>query len=68
MVVAEVKKLGYAPAIVESVDEIGLHAMLARQAAYQKCYADDTASYTVNFPDSKYEVNEPAKVIRLVTT
>ncbi|MGW7434754.1 ribonucleoside-triphosphate reductase, adenosylcobalamin-dependent [Streptomyces sp. NPDC054849] len=61
--VAEVEELGYDPAIVESADEIDLHAMLAFQAMYQECFADNAVSFTVNFPEGKYEVDEAAKII-----
>jgi hypothetical protein len=62
--VAEVEALGYDPAIVESADEIELNAMLAFQAMYQSEYADNAVSFTVNFPEGKYEVDEAAAIIQ----
>ncbi|MEV7238664.1 hypothetical protein AB0N06_33470 [Streptomyces sp. NPDC051020] len=61
--VAEVEAMGYDAAIVESADEIDLNAMLAFQAMYQT-YADNAVSYTVNFPEGKYSVDEAAAIIK----
>jgi adenosylcobalamin-dependent ribonucleoside-triphosphate reductase len=61
--VAEVEALGYDPAIVESADEIDLNSMLAFQAMYQQEYADNAVSYTANFPEGKYTVEEVAGII-----
>ncbi|QBI99409.1 ribonucleotide reductase [Streptomyces phage Caelum] len=61
--VAEVEALGYDPAIVESADEIDLNSMLAFQAMYQECYADNAVSFTANFPEGKYTVEEVADII-----
>ncbi|MGW0861330.1 ribonucleoside-triphosphate reductase, adenosylcobalamin-dependent [Streptomyces sp. NPDC002611] len=63
--VAEVEAMGYDPAIVESADEIPLDAMLAFQAMYQTEYADNAVSFTVNFPEGAYTVDEAAKIIRM---
>ncbi|MFE7463134.1 ribonucleoside-triphosphate reductase, adenosylcobalamin-dependent [Streptomyces sp. NPDC057499] len=62
--VAEVESMGYDPAIVESADEIDLNAMLAFQAMYQAEYADNAVSFTANFPEGKYEVDEAAAIIQ----
>ncbi|MFE7393972.1 hypothetical protein [Streptomyces sp. NPDC057582] len=61
--VAEVEELGYDPAIVESAGEIDLNSMLAFQAMYQAEWADNAVSFTVNFPEGKYEVHEATKII-----
>ncbi|ATI18749.1 ribonucleotide reductase [Streptomyces phage Daudau] len=61
--VAEVEAMGYDPAIVESADEIDLNAMLAFQAMYQTEYADNAVSFTVNFPEGKYTLDEAADII-----
>jgi adenosylcobalamin-dependent ribonucleoside-triphosphate reductase len=61
--VAEVEAMGYDPAIVESADEIDLNAMLAFQAMYQEEYADNAVSFTVNFPEGKYSLEEAARII-----
>lgn len=62
--VAEVEARGYDPAIVESADEIDLHAMLAFQAMYQAEYADNAVSFTVNFPEGKHSTDEAADIIQ----
>ncbi|MEU0674438.1 ribonucleoside-triphosphate reductase, adenosylcobalamin-dependent [Streptomyces sp. NPDC006172] len=62
--VAEVEAMGYDPAIVESADEVDLHAMLAFQAMYQTEYADNAVSFTVNFPEGKYDVDQAAEIIK----
>lgn len=51
LLVAQVEELGYDPAIVESADEISLDDMLSFQAMYQRHYADNSISYTINFPE-----------------
>lgn len=49
--VAEVEEMGFDPSIVESADELTLDQMLAFQAMYQECYADNAVSYTANVPE-----------------
>ncbi|ATI18989.1 ribonucleotide reductase [Streptomyces phage Tefunt] len=61
--VAEVEAMGYDPDIVQSADEIPLNAMLAFQAMYQEEYADNAVSFTVNFPEGRYEVEVAADII-----
>jgi hypothetical protein len=56
--------MGYDPEIVESADEVDLSAMLAFQAMYQTEYADNAVSFTVNFPEGKYSVDEAAAIIK----
>jgi ribonucleoside-triphosphate reductase len=49
--VEEVRALGLDPEVmVEAAYEIPLERMLAFQALYQKHYADNSISFTVNFP------------------
>lgn len=51
--VEEVESLGYPASLVESADEISFSDMLAFQAMYQKHYANNAVSFTVNvLPDS----------------
>jgi ribonucleoside-triphosphate reductase len=38
--------------------------MLAFQAMYQTEYADNAVSFTVNFPEGKYSVDEAAALIK----
>lgn len=61
--VAEVEALGYDPAVVESADEIPLDSMLAFQAMYQQEYADNAVSFTANFPEGQYMVEQAADII-----
>jgi ribonucleotide reductase alpha subunit len=62
--VAEVEALGYDPAVVQSADEIDLFAMLAFQAMYQREYADNAVSFTCNFPEGTYTVEQAADLIK----
>ncbi|MCY0933597.1 ribonucleoside-triphosphate reductase, adenosylcobalamin-dependent [Streptomyces sp. H34-S4] len=61
--VAEVEAMGIDPSVVQAADEIDLCSMLAFQAMYQEEYADNAVSFTVNFPEGKYTVEEAAKMI-----
>jgi ribonucleotide reductase alpha subunit len=61
--VAEVEAMGYDSEIVESADEVDLSVMLAFQAMYQTEYADNAVSFTVNFPEGKYPLDEAAAII-----
>lgn len=56
--VAEVEALGYPADMVESCDEISLRHMLDFQCMYQTHWADNAVSFTVNFPEGKYTVEE----------
>lgn len=52
--VEQVQALGFEAELVEQADEIPLDRMLAFQAMYQRCYADNAVSFTVNIdPDSE---------------
>ncbi|MFJ7414609.1 ribonucleoside-triphosphate reductase, adenosylcobalamin-dependent [Streptomyces sp. NPDC098077] len=61
--VAEVEELGFDPKIVESADELTLHEMLAFQAMYQECWADNAVSFTANVPEGRYQVHEAMDII-----
>lgn len=61
--VAEVEALGMPADMVESCDEISLIDMLEFQAMYQECWADNAVSFTVNFPEGKYNVAETAEIL-----
>jgi ribonucleoside-triphosphate reductase len=39
---------------VEAVDDLSLNALLAFQAMYQECWADNAVSFTANFEPSQY--------------
>ncbi|MFE9924235.1 ribonucleoside-triphosphate reductase, adenosylcobalamin-dependent [Streptomyces sp. NPDC005774] len=62
--VAEVEELGYDPEVVESADEISLYDMLNFQSVYQTEWADNAVSFTVNFPEGEYTVEEAAGIIQ----
>lgn len=54
-IVEEVENLGLdAEYLVESVDEIDIGDMLAVQAMYQECYADNAVSFTINVVPDQY--------------
>jgi adenosylcobalamin-dependent ribonucleoside-triphosphate reductase len=61
--VAEVEAMGMPADMVESCDEISLTDMLEFQAMYQECWADNAVSFTVNFPEGKYNVAETAEIL-----
>lgn len=59
-----VDRLGFDPEfVVESADEISLDRMLAFQRLYQRHYADNAVSFTVNFPAGSLNVNEAAMTL-----
>lgn len=49
--VAEVEAMGYPAYYVQAADEISVDDMLAFQAMYQREYADNAVSFTVNVPE-----------------
>lgn len=51
ILVEQVQELGYSSDIVEQADELTIEQMLAFQAMYQKHYADNAVSFTVNVPE-----------------
>jgi adenosylcobalamin-dependent ribonucleoside-triphosphate reductase len=54
--VGEVREMGLDPELIESAAEIPLERMLAFQALYQREYADNAVSFTVNFPEGSLPV------------
>lgn len=62
--VAEVEAMGYEASIVESADEVSLYVMLNFQATYQTNYTDNAVSFTVNFPEGRYALEEAAEVVQ----
>lgn len=62
--VSEVEALGWGAALVESADEISVTDALAFQAMYQKHYADNAVSYTVNFPEGSVTHEELAEALK----
>lgn len=65
LLMEQVEALGFnADEIVESADEIDLKDMLAFQQMYQKHYADNAVSFTVNIPEGKHNVNDVMSTLR----
>lgn len=52
-----------AESVVESAADIGLEDMLAFQAMYQRCWADNAVSYTVNVDAGKYTTDDLIEAI-----
>ena len=62
--VDDVKARGFDPdRVVQSADEIPLTNMLNMQATYQRDYADNAVSFTVNFPEGSLPVEDAERVI-----
>lgn len=56
--VQQVIDAGYDPEIVEGANDVSLGDMLAVQAMFQECYADNAVSFTVNVePDKQQRLN-----------
>lgn len=55
---------GYPEENVESADEISLVDMLAFQETYQRFYADNAVSFTVNFPEGELDHGELMETLR----
>lgn len=53
--VAEVEAMGRDPKVIETAEELGIEAALAFQAMYQKHYADNAVSFTVNVPAEDHQ-------------
>ncbi|ALF00918.1 ribonucleotide reductase [Mycobacterium phage Serenity] len=58
--VQAVEDLGWDEEIVESADELTLHQLLAFQALYQTCWADNAVSFTANVHPDAYEAEDVA--------
>lgn len=64
-IMADVEEVGWnAEEIVESADQIPFDAMLEVQAVYQKHYADNAVSFTVNFPEGDLPVEGAVETLR----
>lgn len=62
----EVNALGYdGNEVVEDSDEISLYDMLAVQAMYQREYANNAVSFTINIPTGRYSVDDLKDALRL---
>ncbi|UXE05097.1 ribonucleotide reductase [Mycobacterium phage MaCh] len=49
--------------LVESVDEISLHDLIAFQAMYQTCWADNAVSFTANIDPDAYQPEDVEEVL-----
>lgn len=49
--------------VIESAADLSIGDMLAFQALYQECWADNAVSYTVNVDPDKYDAEELATVL-----
>jgi adenosylcobalamin-dependent ribonucleoside-triphosphate reductase len=58
--VAAVEALGGNPDVVESAADLSLNEMLAFQAMYQQCWADNAVSFTANVDPVTYGAGEVA--------
>ena len=54
----------YAEEVVESAADLTLHEMLAFQAMYQQCWADNAVSFTANVDPDRYGPEDVAASIR----
>ena len=61
--VAQVRALGLPDEVVQSADELSVTDMLAVQAVYQRYWADNAVSYTVNIPEGSYSVSMLAGIL-----
>ncbi|ALA48153.1 ribonucleotide reductase [Mycobacterium phage Phlei] len=50
--------------LVESADEISLNDLIAFQALYQTCWADNAVSFTANVDPDEYEASDVAEVLK----
>jgi adenosylcobalamin-dependent ribonucleoside-triphosphate reductase len=62
--VAEVEARYGTDEIVESAGDLTLDEMLAFQAMYQECWADNAVSYTANVDPAEYTAKDVADVLR----
>lgn len=63
ILVSQCRDLGLPESIVEAADEIDIRDMLGVQAMYQRFWADNAVSYTINVPEGKYSEDELALVL-----
>lgn len=64
LLITQVRELGLDPELVESQEQISVEDMLEFQAFYQKYWADNAVSYTVNIPEGTVTWNELAELLR----
>jgi ribonucleoside-triphosphate reductase len=62
--VADIYGDEFADDIVESASDLTLHQMLAFQAMYQQCWADNAVSFTANVDPSRYSATSVGGVLK----
>lgn len=62
--VQSVEDRGWDEDIVESADELSLSEMLAFQALYQTCWADNAVSFTANVDPLKYTAHDVGLILK----
>lgn len=63
ILLSQVRSLGFGDRTVQSADELSIEDMLAVQAVYQRCWADNAVSYTVNIPEGKVSESELSGIL-----
>lgn len=63
ILLSEVRQLGYSDDIVQSADELGLDDMLRVQECWQRHWADNAVSYTINVPDGRVSAQELSEAL-----
>ena len=63
LLMSQVRSIGLSDDVVESADELSIRHLLAVQYLYQKHYADNAVSYTVNIVDGDLDEEELADVL-----
>jgi len=63
ILLSQVRYLGFDDSVVQSADELTVRQMLSVQRVYQKFWADNAVSYTVNIPEGKVTEQELAVIL-----
>lgn len=63
ILLSQVRALGLPDSVVQSADELSIRDMLAVQRTYQKYWADNAVSYTVNIAEGKVSEEELAGIL-----
>jgi len=63
ILLSQVRYLGFDDSVVQSADELDIREMLAVQRVYQKFWADNAVSYTVNIPEGKVSESDLADIL-----
>lgn len=63
ILLSQVRELGLPDSVVQSADELSIKDMLSVQRVYQKYWADNAVSYTVNIPDG-FPADKLAEILK----